>query len=955
MCKSKVFTFIISLLFVVSNPFHAFCDVVNITKLPNGIIVNLRNPSDDGAKKIKIQVISDNIIRIVASPTDTFSTQKSLMIDDKQWNEVKWFVKETSEKITVGTSQINAIVSVSNGKIVFTDKNGNILLAEKDKGAKKFNLFVAEGQPLFHIKQTFASNNDDAFYGLGQHQNGLMNYKDQQVDLSQYNTDVAVPFLVTNKHYGILWDNYSITKVIDSREYEELSTLKLFSADGNQGWLTATYYNDSLAEKKIIERPESEINYNYLGSDLKNLPEGFKAYKGYAEWNGSFESGFTGVHKLFFRYAGYAKLFVDGKLVADRWRQTWNPGSAIIELNLIKNTKHTIKIEWKPDGTESFISCKWMKPAQGEEASEYSFKSEAGIQIDYYFVYGKSMDDLIAGYRNLTGAATLMPKWAMGLWQSRQRYKTQDEILQTVAEFRKRNIPLDNIVLDWNYWEQDKWGSQEFDKSRFPDAEAMIKTLHEKYNAHFMISVWPKFYEGIDNYKYFDSKGWLYKRNIANGQRDWIAQGYVSTFYDAYNDEAKKAFWDIINKNLFSKGVDAWWLDASEPDVCSNLDITKRKSLMTPNALGSSTQYFNDYAVQNAKAVYEGQRNEKPNQRVFILTRSAYAGIQRYASATWSGDIGARWSDLKNQIPAGINFSLSGLPYWTTDIGGFAVEHRYENAKGKDLQEWRELMTRWYQFGTFCPLFRVHGEFPYREIYNVAPENHPAYKSMLYYDKLRYRLMPYIYSLAGKTYHENYTIMRGLVMDFANDPKVKNIGDQFMFGQSILVSPVTDFNATTKEVYLPASTGWFDFYSGKYFNGGQQIVANAPLERIPLFVKEGSVIPFGPAMQYSTEKSADTITLYVYTGKDANFTIYEDENINYNYEKGKYTNIPLVYNEQTKMLTIAKRKGEFDGMLKERTFKIIWIDKNKNIGFDMDRTPDVAVKYNGDKIFIQHK
>jgi alpha-D-xyloside xylohydrolase len=423
-----------------------------------------------------------------------------------------------------------------------------------------------------------------------------------------------------------------------------------------------------------------------------------------------------------------------------------------------------------------------MKPLQGEEASEYSFKSEAGTQIDYYFVFGKTMDDLIAGYRDLTGPATLMPKWAMGLWQSRQRYKTQDEILQTVAEFRKRNIPLDNIVLDWNYWEENQWGSQEFDQSRFPDATAMIKTLHEKYNTHFMISVWPKFYEGISNYKYFDEKEWLYKRNIANKQRDWIGQGYVSTFYDAYNDEAKKAFWNSINKSLFSKGIDGWWLDASEPDICSNLDIASRKLLMTPTALGPSVQYFNDYAVQNAKAVYEGQRTEKPDQRVFILTRSGFAGIQRFAAATWSGDIGARWSDLKNQIPAGINFSLSGLPYWTTDIGGFAVEHRYENAQGKDLEEWRSLMTRWYQFGAFCPLFRVHGEFPYREIYNVAPENHPAYKSMLFYDRLRYRLMPYIYSLAGKTYHEHYTIMRGLVMDFPDDPAVKNIGNQFMFG-----------------------------------------------------------------------------------------------------------------------------------------------------------------------------
>ena len=954
MCTLKTYFSFIFLLFILTKPVLASSNDISIKKLADGIILNLKEITEDGAKVIKVQVVSDNIIRITAIPTDTFSTQKSLMLTDKKWSAVNWILTETAQKITVSTSQLNVDVYFKNGKIVFTDKKGNILLSEKDKDAKKFNLFVAEGQPLFHIKQTFASGSDDAFYGLGQHQTGLMNYKNQQIDLSQYNTEIAVPFLVTNKHYGILWDNYSITKVIDSREYEDLNTLKLYSADGNQGWLTATYFNDPLASKKIAERPESEISYDYISS-MKNLPDSFKADKGYAEWNGFFESGFTGIHKLIFRSAGYAKLYIDGVLVADRWRQSWNPGAAILELNLIKNTRHSIKIEWKPEGAESYISCKWMKPLQGEEASEYSFKSEAGTQIDYYFVFGKTMDDLIAGYRDLTGPATLMPKWAMGLWQSRQRYKTQDEILQTVAAFRKRNIPLDNIVLDWNYWEENQWGSQEFDQSRFPDATAMIKTLHEKYNTHFMISVWPKFYEGISNYKYFDEKGWLYKRNIANKQRDWIGQGYVSTFYDAYNDEAKKAFWNSINKSLFSKGIDGWWLDASEPDICSNLDIASRKLLMTPTALGPSVQYFNDYAVQNAKAVYEGQRTEKPDQRVFILTRSGFAGIQRFAAATWSGDIGARWSDLKNQIPAGINFSLSGLPYWTTDIGGFAVEHRYENAQGKDLEEWRELMTRWYQFGAFCPLFRVHGEFPYREIYNVAPENHPAYKSMLFYDQLRYRLMPYIYSLAGKTYHDHYTIMRGLVMDFAEDPSVKNIGGQFMFGPSLLVSPVTEFNTIKKEIYLPLFTGWFDFYSGKYYTGGQHITADAPLERIPLFVKEGSIIPFGPAMQYSTEKLADTITLYVYTGKDAGFTIYEDENVNYNYEQGKFSNIPILYQEQSKTLIIETRKGEFEGMLKNRVFNIIWIDKYKNTGFDVDRKPDRVVPYNGKRISIQHE
>jgi alpha-D-xyloside xylohydrolase len=268
------------------------------------------------------------------------------------------------------------------------------------------------------------------------------------------------------------------------------------------------------------------------------------------------------------------------------------------------------------------------------------------------------------------------------------------------------------------------------------------------------------------------------------------------------------------------------------------------------------------------------------------------------------------------------------------------------------LDEWRELSTRWYQYGSFCPLFRVHGQLPHREIYNIAPEGTPAYESILYYDKLRYRLMPYIYSLAGKTYHDNYTIMRGLVMDFAKDPQVKNIGTQFMFGPSILVNPVTDFGATTKDLYLPNTIGWYDFYTGEYYAGGQNIKADAPLTKIPLYVKEGSIIPFGPAIQYTGERAADTLTLYVYTGKDASFTLYEDEGLNYNYEKGAYSNITFNYSEENKVLTVGERMGSFEGMLNSRIINIIWVTKNEKIGFDKDKKPNVTAKYLGKKLLL---
>jgi alpha-D-xyloside xylohydrolase len=565
------------------------------------------------------------------------------------------------------------------------------------------------------------------------------------------------------------------------------------------------------------------------------------------------------------------------------------------------------------------------------------------------------MDSVISGYRQLTGKAVLLPKWAFGFWQSRERYKTQQEILNIVDEFRKRKIPLDNIVQDWFYWKEDQWGSQQFDADRFPNPDSMIEVLHKKYNAHFMISVWPKFYEGVSTYNEFDKKGWLYKRNIVDRQKDWVGPGYVSTFYDVFNREAQEGFWNLLDKNLYSKGVDAWWMDASEPDILSNVTPQKRKEQMSPTALGPAALILNAYPMENAKGIYEGQRATNPNNRVFILTRSAFAGSQCYAAATWSGDISSTWGDMKTQISAGVNFSMSGIPYWTMDIGGFAVEGKFEKPVEQDLEEWRELMTRWYQFGAFVPLFRSHGQYPYREMFNIAPENHPAYQTMLYYDKLRYRLLPYIYSIAGAVYHNNGTLMRGLVMDFPNDTLTSNLNDQYMFGSSLLVNPVYQYKQRTRQVYLPKGVGWYDIYKGQYFDGGKEINANAPYERMPVFVKEGSIIPFGPELQYTSDKPADTISLFVYTGRNSSFDLYEDEGTNYNYEKGSFSTMKMVYDEQTKSLTLQNRRGQFPGMLQRRVFNIVWVTKNKMKALDFNQPWDEQIVYEGKQKTIKMK
>jgi alpha-D-xyloside xylohydrolase len=544
----------------------------------------------------------------------------------------------------------------------------------------------------------------------------------------------------------------------------------------------------------------------------------------------------------------------------------------------------------------------------------------------------------------------------MGYWQSRERYRSQDELLGVVKEYRRRNIPLDNIVLDWFYWPEDSWGSHEFNPKTFPDPAGMVDSVH-KLNARIMISVWPKFYYTTEHYREFDSKGWMYRQAIKDSIRDWVGKGYIGSFYDAYNPQARDLFWNQIREHLYTKGFDAWWMDASEPDIQSNASVGYRKLLTTPTFLGPSAKFFNAYALMNAMTIYDNQRKADPGKRVFLLTRSGFAGLQRYSTATWSGDIGTRWEDMKAQIPAGLNFAMTGIPYWTFDIGGFCVEGRYTNARegSEDLEEWRELNTRWYQFGSFCPLFRSHGQYPYREIFNISPEGHPAYNSMVFYNKLRYRLMPYIYSLAGCTYFYDYTIMRAMVMDFSSDKNVESIGDQYMFGPSLLIAPVYRYKARTREVYLPASCGWYDLYTGKYFTGGQKIDADAPYERMPLFVKEGSIVPVGPDIQYVDEKPADTLTLLVYTGRDCVFTLYEDEGTNYNYEKGAFSTIKMSFINESGELTIGECKGEFEGMLKERVFNIIWITPDKQVPFDPDSKGYETVTYNRKEVIVRKK
>jgi len=559
--------------------------------------------------------------------------------------------------------------------------------------------------------------------------------------------------------------------------------------------------------------------------------------------------------------------------------------------------------------------------------------SEVADVIDYYFLYGPDFDKIIGEYRNLAGQAPMFGKWAYGFWQCKNRYKSQDEILAVAKKYRDLHIPVDNIVQDWFWW--NRKGEFVFNKN-YPGPKGMIDQLHNQ-NFHLMISIWPFFEPGSKNYDYMQGKGWFvdkFKYAKPPFHTDAMA------VYDATSPEARKFYWDEVNEGLFSIGADAWWMDTTEPETEGQEDNILLNHKL---AAGSGNRYVNAYPLLDTGAVYEGQRGASDKKRVFILSRSAFAGSQRNAVTAWSGDINSDWFSFRRQIPAGLNFALSGVPYWTTDIGGFVLGSPTDPA-------FRELFIRWFQYATFNPVFRVHGTRnpDENELWSYGPD---AQQILVNFDTLRYRMLPYIYSLAWKTTSESYTPMRPLVMDFRNDPRAQNVGDQFMYGPALLVSPVTEPAATERQVYLPDAK-WYDFWTGSAIDGGRMINAITPLDRLPVYVRAGSIVPLGPEEEWSTQKAADPIELRVYPGSDGDFTIYEDENDGYNYEKGVYSTIPLHWDDGAHKLTVGDRKGEFPGMLHDRTFRVVFVSVNHGVGVSPSDEADRVVKYSGSQISI---
>ena len=588
---------------------------------------------------------------------------------------------------------------------------------------------------------------------------------------------------------------------------------------------------------------------------------------------------------------------------------------------------------------------------------ETSFESTVGEGVDYYFMYGKDADGVIAAMRKLTGQAPMFPLWTFGYWQSKERYKTQDEIVGVVKKYRDLGVPLDGIIQDWQYWGNNYlWNAMDFLNPDFGNPKKMVNDIHDLH-AHLMISIWASFGPHTLPYAELKQKNMLmdFITWPESGSEKWppnLAYPSGVRVYDAYNPAARDIFWKYLNKGLFSLGMDGWWMDSTEPD---HLEF-KPSDLDQKTYLGSFRKVRNAFPLMTVGGVSEHQQAESKDKRVFILTRSAFAGQQRYGANTWSGDITSSWETLKHQIPTGLNFSLSGIPYWNSDIGGFFLG-KFGRLKLAD-PEYRELYTRWLEFGTFCPMMRSHGSDAPREIYNFGQKGEPVYDAIDRFINLRYRLLPYTYAASHEVTAHQSSMMRALMMDFGTDKNVWDDTEAYMFGKSILVRPVTEpmyvatattFNPVRNiETYLPGGTSWFNFWTGVKMDGGKKVSTPAPIDQIPLFIKAGSIIPWGPQVQYAGEKSWDKLQIRIYPGADADFILYEDENDNYNYEKGQYSEIPFHWDDKKQKLTIGNRKGAFNGMIKDRVFDIVVAPA----GIDGNNQGSHAVRYSGENVNV---
>ncbi len=828
----------------------------------------------DGGR-LTLQPLLDNAVRVRFTRGDA-PEAPSLVLSERV--ETPAFrVNESATTVTLELAKLRASVDRASGAITFSDAHGRELLRELP-GTRRVEAGTVQDEPTWSVAQSFASPAEERLFGTGQFQDGFLNIRDLPRRLTQVNTQIAIPLVVSSRGYGLLWHNYGLTEFNPA---DERIALVAGEGDGKE-----TAVDVTTTEGTRRERRRDSV------------------------FSGRFTVAAAGRHAFFLdvgqKMARQWRVQIDGKSVVD-FGNVWLPPTTswFAELSAGEHEVRVLGVQ----GDQPVLTFRAARAVT-------EFRSPVADALDYVVFAGQG-NAITAAYRRLTGPAPMMPLWALGYIHCRERYKSQDELLQNAAEFRARHLPLDVIVQDWQYWGRHGWNAMRFDEQHYPDPAAMVRALHEQ-NTRLMVSVWSK----------IDPNSEVGREVTARGHyipgTDWV---------DFFDPMAAGFYWENFRSRLLPLGIDAWWLDATEPE---NDDLVGRRVHG-----GAGERLRNIYPLFVNKTVYEGLRRDDPQRRALILTRSAYAGQQRYATATWSGDIGNDWETLRRQVAAGLNYSVTGLPWWTTDTGGFfrPGAGQYTDA------DFHERFLRWLQYSTFTPLMRVHGYQTDTEPWRYGALVEKESRRWL---ELRYRLMPYLYSEAARVSFAGSTLMRPLVMDFADDERALDQNYQFLFGPALLVSPVLAPAVTHWPVYLPRTAGgWFDFWTGEKFVGGRTVDVAVPLERIPLHVRAGSILPLGPVAEHTAEKPADPIELRLYPGADADYTLYEDNGLDYAYEKGARATIALHWNEARQTLTVGERVGSFPGMLDQRTFQVTWVRPGHGVGSAADLKPDLVVNYSG--------
>lgn len=829
---------------------------------------------------LNIYPLSDKAIRVQWEKNGLKEEQQFVLTAQQKNPAFK--VTTEGQKLRLSTKFVSLYFDKQTGSIEYKDAAGKTFLREKP-GSRKLQPDTIAGRSCFIAEQQFESPADEYLFGLGQFQDGHYNLKNITRKLIQVNSQIAIPFLYSSKGYGILWHQYGVTD-----------------------------FNPADNSIRLVKADTSTTNGREL--EVTTTAGTQKVFRRQALYSGEFNMAKDGEYTIMLDLGGMDSrhlVVIDGIPLIDQSNQ-WLPPAVSKNIRL-KAGLHKVQVVCQGNNQPS-LSWKMTEDVT-------TFRSPNAKSLDYIVMQGYGPDEVIMGYRNLTGNTPMLPLWAYGFWQCRERYTSGKHLVETVQEFRKRKLPVDVIVQDWQYWGKYGWGVPKFDEANYPEPEKFIQQLHD-LNARFSISVW----ENLDK-KSEVAKEYLDK-NLYIPNSPWI---------DIFNPQTQQTHWNALNKNLFAYGVDSWWMDATEPEN----DALKGKQTF----FGPGEFYRLVYPFFVSKAVYEGQRKTDPQKRVVTLTRSAFPGQQRFGTINWSGDIGWDWDAYKRQIVAGLNFSLTGMPYWTTDIGGFFRPGRAQYTDPK----YHDILLRWFQWGTFNTIFRMHGYQTETEPWKYGDTVMNGMRSML---DLRYRLMPYIYSEGWQISRNGSTMMRPMVMDFKNDTAAIAQAYQYMFGKAFLVAPVTAPGVQEWSVYLPKTVGgWYDFWTGQRFTGGQVSRAAAPPDKIPLFVKAGAIVPMGKFLQYTSEKPMDTLEVRIYRGANGQFTLYNDEGDNYNYEQGRYRLIPFNWDEKRQTLTIGRQQGDYKGAPRKYVFKIVWVDSQDGYGIQNSSSTRTVI-YNGEKVSV---